>query len=179
MIALMRYVCYTAYNTKERIDNIENHLKQILPDLIVLKSEGEVNIQNACNNCAKALELIAPTGGMLLEDDIRLPDNFVEVSNRIIEEHKNEIVSFYRYKCMKMAQSGYARFAGNQCVYFPQDICKDLADMVRNFTYFKQYNEAFIHYLRLHPRRVWFVQPNIIEHLDFTSTIGNPYQMTH
>lgn len=68
---------------------------------------------------------------VLLEDDVILCKNFKEEIEKVINEHKDEIINFFTFPIKYFVSKKNRHFNYNQCTYYPKGISKKIYDCIR------------------------------------------------
>lgn len=126
-------------------------------------------------------------GVVMMEDDIKLSEDFERHFDRVMKEHSGDIVQFFEYALAKKPPQRGWQAGGNfyscVCYYMPSAFSRVLADD-RNVSDFKAWYakrgekwtypiDTYIQYvLRKSGMIYWREIPYIVQHLDFKSMMG-------
>jgi len=168
----------------EREENVRK-LSALIPDLKVIPAD-----RSKCDLFTVYLDSLDATGYdgiVMIEDDIKLCDGFMEKIMKVLEQHKGEVVQFFTRALSKNLSCGYKQggtFSSTVCNYYPASFCKMLQDeeYIRYFkeVYYPTKHEpwtypidtyiAFV--LGYNRMRHWLELPFLVQHLALKSTLG-------
>lgn len=170
---------------EERRQNVEL-LKQQIPDLICVEAD-----RSKCDLFTVYLSLLdceGYDGLVMIEDDVKLCNGFLEKIAEKISEHSTDVIQFFTRALSKRLTRGYKRggeFSSTVCNYYPASFCK----MLQNEEYIKYFKEeyypkrnepwtypidtyiAFV--LGYNKMQHWLELPFLVQHLALKSTLGN------
>lgn len=170
---------------EERRKNVEI-LKSQIPDLIVIEAD-----RSKCDLFTVYLESLNPDdcdGIVMIEDDIKLCDGFMDRITEAIRAHKTDVIQFFTRALSKNLSRGYKNggdFSSTVCNYYPASFCKLLQD-TGYIQYFKEVYYPTKHEPWTYPidtyiafvlgynkMRHWLELPFFVQHLSLKSTLGN------
>lgn len=173
-----------------------NEARRINVDKMKESIEGlQVVVANKTDVFDKHIKLFAEgtkhDGIVILEDDVQLCIDFKNKCENLISKHKTEVVSMFESALSKtQLHSEYrsgARFAWNQCNYYPKEVCCLLSDEDQ-LPKFKKYFYEKLHepwnypidryiafVLGKNKIRYWMEVPFLVQHLPLKSNFkGRP-----
>lgn len=170
---------------EERRKNVEI-LKSQIPDLIIIEAD-----RSKCDLFTVYLESLNPDdcdGIVMIEDDIKLCDGFMDRITEAIQAHKTDVIQFFTRALSKNLSRGYKNggdFSSTVCNYYPASFCKLLQD-AGYIQYFKEVYYPTKHEPWTYPidtyiafvlgynkMRHWLELPFFVQHLSLKSTLGN------
>lgn len=170
---------------EERRKNVEI-LKLQIPDLIVIEAD-----RSKCDLFTVYLDSLNPDdcdGIVMIEDDIKLCDGFIDKITEAIQAHKTDVIQFFTRALSKNLSRGYKNggdFSSTVCNYYPASFCKLLQD-TGYIQYFKEVYYPTKHEPWTYPidtyiafvlgynkMRHWLELPFFVQHLSLKSTLGN------
>lgn len=185
----LMYAVLCSEGNVERTLNVKK-LKEVIPELIIIFSNKENVFQNHLSLFKKCDESDCD-GIIILEDDVKLCNNFKKRVESLCALHKDEVVSMFESAMarreLKSEYRAGNKFAWNQCNYYPKSVCKLLADenMLEPFKewFFTKLNEpwnypidryiAFV--LGHYNLKYWMEVPFLVQHLAIKSNFkGRP-----
>lgn len=169
---------------EERRQNVEK-LKEQIPNLLAVEAD-----RSKCDLFTVYLDLLDSKGYdgiVMLEDDIKLCQDFMPKILGAIEAHKTDVIQFFTRALSKNLSRGYKSggdFSSTVCNYYPASFCKLLQDegYIQYFkdVYYPKKHEpwtypidtyiAFV--LGYNRMKHWLELPFFVQHLDFKSTLG-------
>lgn len=168
----------------QRRENVEI-MKSQIPNLVIkdCQKPGLFEQAVACWQLEEEYD-----GIVILEDDVKLCENFQERIMKAIEKRPDESISFFESACSKKPlHSEYragSRFAWMQCRYYPAKIAKILCKK-EEYEYFmenwKKYTSVWSYPIdtyasvvfRRHKLKYYMQLPFLVQHLPFPSAVGN------
>ena len=163
---------YYVRTTLER--KLDETYSQIEYDLLIDKEHKPVE------SFIKQLELISEENSVLLEDDLILCKNFKQKIEEIINQFPDKIINFFTFPKMYFQTRESKKFLWNQCTYYPKNISKQIALVMKKIKKQKDEIGESLQYdvlesLALEELGMTHIQyrPCIIQHLDGKSLIGN------
>lgn len=173
----MRFLVRTVPDAPDRAANVQR-MRMQLPDLEVLVDYE----RNAYRSYQRACELIADTGGVLLEDDAMLCADFCTRVAAVIEQvGVDQVINFFeRPKSYFPAGFvGGSNFMWTQCVYLPAGFAGRIFDYYDQFHTDRPQRASGMAYdlligfaLVREKRRYYRHRPCLVQHLPFQSVIG-------
>lgn len=173
----MRYVVRTVAWMPERVKNVDC-MRQGIPHLEIITDhvgDGYASFFDACL-------LLNDTGGVLLEDDVKLCRHFTERLETIVQDkgHHHVINFFERPKVnLDTRLVGGSQFLWMQCVYLPPGLpakCIEYHDefkATRRDKWTGMATDLLIAYTLTKERmKYWRIRPTLVQHLPFDSAIG-------
>ena len=112
---------------------------------------------------------------VILEDDLLLCKDFKNRIEKVISEHKDEIINFFYYPKTYFKSKVSSHFMWNQCVYYPNRLLKELAVEMRK-CYEKEplrpHDE--VENIALNNLKItnYIYRPCLVQHLDYKSLIS-------
>lgn len=165
----MKYYIRTTLERK-----LDETYSQIEYDLLIDKEHKPVE------SFIKQLEFISEENAVLLEDDLILCKNFKQKIEEIINQFPDRIINFFTFPKIYFQTRESKKFLWNQCTYYPKNIGKQIALVMKKIK--KQKDEIgknlqydVLESLALEELGMTHIQyrPCIIQHLDGKSLIGN------
>jgi len=163
---------YYVRTTLER--KLDETYSQIEYDLLIDKEHKPVE------SFIKQLELISEENSVLLEDDLILCKNFKQKIEEIINQFPDKIINFFTFPDRFFKTQESQKFLWNQCTYYPKNISKQIALVMKKIKKQKDEIGESLQYdvledLALKELDMTHIQyrPCIIQHLDGKSLIGN------
>lgn len=162
---------------QERKDNVEV-LKTALSNNVYVYTGGT----NACINWINILKVYKNDSLLLLEDDIRLCNDFLTNVNNAINQYPNYVLNFHYNEGNTVTKPvNTLRYTWNQCVYFPKEIVSKLIepseDFLKHYTYYVNKNDYAMQIRHaLHKagiKQFYAIEPKLVKSLNFVSTISN------
>ena len=169
---------------KERIENVKLLSSQI-PNLRVIPAD-----RAKCDLFTVYLDSLKPDaydGIVMIEDDIKLCEGFMEKITKVIEEKNADVIQFFTRALSKNLTRGYksgGTFSSTVCNYYPASFCKVLRDDAY-IKYFKEVYyptkkepwtypiDTYIAFVLGHNHmRHWLELPFLVQHLALKSTLG-------
>ena len=163
---------YYVRTTLER--KLDETYSQIEYELLIDKEHKPVD------SFIKQLEIISEEDSVLLEDDLILCKNFKERIESVIKQFPDKIINFFTFPARYFKTGESQNFLFNQCTYYPKNISKQIALVMKKIK--KQKDEIgenlqydVLENLALEELGMMHIQyrPCIIQHLDGKSLIGN------
>lgn len=142
--------------------------------------------ENPCMNFVEILKLNKGKDLLLLEDDVRLCNNFVSKLYTALNKFPNQVINFHYNYGDTLQQLPVKHYGFNQCVFFPAKIAENMikpcTDFIKHYLYFvknKDYSVQ-IKYGLMHSGAETFIayEPKLVEHLNLGSAIGNKHSPT-
>lgn len=174
----MRYMVRTVDWSLERKDNVAI-MKATIPQLEIVmdrKHDGYASLFLAC-------KLLGDTGGVLMEDDIKLCKNFTKrIEEKVVELGNQYVINFFERPKVKFETelAPGSQFFWQQCVYFPPMIMHSFEKWFNQFKIDKpemvggMATDRLIGYaLGKEKVKYWRVNPRYVQHLDFKSVINS------
>lgn len=175
-----------SYNNapEERIIN-----REIIKEALGGNAHIYIGTSDTCNNFIDILTKYDNDDLLLLEDDIRVCNNFISLVSDAIDEYEDEVINFH----YNIHNSGYTseisinKYQFNQCVFFPKRIVKKMRNYCKEFykiyPYYvrKKIYEMEIRYAlsKLHVESFIAYEPELVKCLGFESMIGTSPITTH
>ena len=163
---------YYVRTTLER--KLDETYSQIEYDLLIDKEHKPVE------SFIKQLEIISEENSVLLEDDLILCKNFKQKIEEIINQFPDKIINFFTFPQVYFQTREFKKFLWNQCTYYPKNISKQIALVMKKIKKQKDEIGESLQYdvlenLALEELRITHIQyrPCIIQHLDGKSLVGN------
>ena len=100
---------------------IDQSFSQIEYELLIDKEHKPID------SFIKQLKIIDDYDAVLLEDDVILCKNFQEEVEKVIEEHRDEVINFYTRPSAFFSSHFCQYFVYNQCTYYPKGSAKKIA----------------------------------------------------
>lgn len=173
----MRYVVRTVPDSPER-EQVVTRLRERLPGLQVLVDHD----RDAYASFRRACEMVADTGGILLEDDVELCSDFLEQTRAVFAQvgFLHVINFFERPKSLFPAGFvGGSSFMWTQCTYLPPGFAGRIFDYYDEFHRERPKKAAGMAYdlllsyaLVRERRRYYRHRPCLVQHLPLPSVIG-------
>jgi GR25 family glycosyltransferase involved in LPS biosynthesis len=126
---------------------------------------------------------INETGGVVLEDDVKLCKNFKSRLESIVgEKGRNEVISFFERpkKKLQTAYVGGSNFLWMQCIYLPPLLPKKIIAYHDEFKtnrpdqWTGMATDMLIAYTLVQEKiKYWRIRPTLVQHLPFDSVIGS------
>ncbi len=179
----IKYIIMVADN-QERLANVKIIQKEI-PNLCVYTGDND-NVFNKYINCLKIESKY--DGVVVLEDDIKLCENFYDKINLIIKSNPLDVISFFEKpnskKELKTSYCNGYEFLFNQCNYYPKHIC----ELFLNDNYINEFKKSYFiknkvwiapidlymaFVLDKHNLKYLMNVPFLVQHLPFKSMLGN------
>ncbi len=161
-------------------------LKEAIPELELVSVDKEKE-----DLFSRHLEILKTDssydGILMMEDDIKLCNGFLDKANDVISKYKTDVIQFFERALSKNLVGGWqagGNFYSNVCTYFPTSIANMLSrnDFVEYFKndIFPKKNEPWTYpmdtyiawFLGYNNMRYWRELPFLVQHLDFKSTLG-------
>lgn len=165
----MRYYVRTTLERK-----LDKTYSQIEYDLLIDREHKPVE------SFIKQLEIISEENSVLLEDDLILCKNFKQRIEEIINQFPDKIINFFTSPLAYFRTQESKKFLWNQCTYYPKDISKQIALVMKKIKKQKDEIGESLQYdvledLALEELGMTHIQyrPCIIQHLDGKSLVGN------
>lgn len=173
----MNIVIHTYSDAPEERRNNAEIIKTALGDNAYIYVGGT----NTCENWVNILKEYSTESLLLLEDDIRLGDNFLDRIQEYINLYPNFVLNLYFNSGNTETKLFPAtRYVWNQCVYFPKDLVPKLIkpseEFIKSYPYFVRKNDYAIqirHALCKNNADFYAVEPKLVTTLGYTSTIGS------
>lgn len=166
------FMKYYVRTTLER--KLDETYSQIEYELLIDKEHKPVD------SFIKQLEIISEEDSVLLEDDLILCKNFKERIESVIEQFSDKIINFFTFPRAYFQTREFKKFLWNQCTYYPKNISKQIALVMKKIKKQKDEIGESLQYdalenLALEELGMTHIQyrPCIIQHLDGKSLIGN------
>ncbi len=163
---------YYVRTTLER--KLDETYSQIEYDLLIDKEHKPVE------SFIKQLEIISEENSVLLEDDLILCKNFKQRIEEIINQFPDKIINFFTFPKIYFQTREFKKFLWNQCTYYPKNISKQIALVMKKIKKQKEEIGKSLQYdvlesLALEELGITHIQyrPCLIQHLDGKSLIGN------
>lgn len=128
------------------------------------------------DNFIDCLYQLNDEGGVLLEDDLVLCNNFKEEIERVIESRPNRIINFFQSPRIYREIEDSYNIAWNQCTYYPKGIGKQIANLM--VTLPRTYGTSKKRYSVLEKKaltqldiKVLQYKPHLVQHLNPKSMI--------
>ena len=180
----MIYIVRTVSWKPERRENVEV-LKSQIPQLTVLTDTEEQNDESGWKTFFDAMRMLNSGGGVLLEDDIQLCENFIERIESVIAQRPDDLINFFEKPKVERLVTKYvggSNFSWNQCTYYPKDLPIEFLNEYETFKndkpkmhYGMAYDCLMAHTLAKIGRKYWMVRPCMVQHLPMQSAInGRP-----
>lgn len=174
----MRYVVRVVAWKPERLENVEVMRSQIphLETVIDSVGDGYATFFRAC-------ELIAETGGVMLEDDAILCRDFRARCESTIDQHGSgmEVINFFEKPKVNVPKAflGGSNFISTVCTYFPPGLAGKFEmyhDEFKSARYSEwtgmAYDNLIKYTLVKEKRKYWRIRPTLVQHHNFESSIG-------
>lgn len=157
--------------TEERA--LDESFSQIKYELLIDKEHKPID------SFIKQLKMIDDYDAVLLEDDVILCKEFKRAIEKVIEEHKDEVINFYT-KPSAFFSSHYSQyFVYNQCTYYPKGSAKKIAVQMekewnkeKSITDYDVLENKAIHSLNMY---LFNYRPCLVQHKDGYSLIGGRF----
>ena len=171
----MKVVVRTVDFCETRNKNVEI-LKKEIPQLEVVVDHEK----DGYKSFLKACKILNDTGGILLEDDVLLCENFLEKIENIVQE-KDTVYNFFEKPktYFKTSKVGGSNFLWMQCVYIPPKFGEKCINLYEEFKLNKpkkwqgMATDCLIAYvLTKYKMKYWRIRPCLVQHLPFKSVIG-------
>jgi len=174
----MRYAVRTVAWSPERQANVAI-LKRQLPELEVFTDtigDGYALFFEVCH-------AINETGGVVLEDDVQLCQNFkARLESVVADKGANQVISFFERPKVAF-ETGYvggSNFFWMQCVYLPTGLPEKIIGYHDQFKaerpkeWAGMATDRLIAYALVKERlKYWRIRPTLVQHLPLPSVIGN------
>jgi len=140
--------------------------------------------QNAMHTFQLLLERVVMNGDgafMILQDDVRLAENWGERVRAVLSERGNGVVQFFSMNpnepLLGSRYAAGATFIGNLCVYLPAGYASQLLQYIPTFLerypQFKTADDFVIRYfLRGRREEFWIQSPSLAQHEPWVSAIN-------
>lgn len=162
---------------QERKDNV-----QVLKTALSGNAHIYVGGTSACTNWVNILETYKNDSLLLLEDDVRLCNDFLTKVEDTITAYPGLVLNFHFNENQgKTSKIPSKRYAWNQCVYFPKEVVANLIepskDFIKHYSYFVKKNDYAIQIrhalLKSNNKEFMTIEPKLVKSLGFSSTIGD------
>ena len=154
--------------TGERI--LDESFSQIEYELLIDKEHKPID------SFISQLKQISNYDAVLLEDDVILCKNFKEEIEKVINEHKNDIINFYTRPSSFFSSHYSQYFVYNQCTYYPKGISQKLAiqmekelNLAKSIRDYDVLENRAIHSLKMY---LFNYRPCLVQHRDAHSLIN-------
>jgi hypothetical protein len=173
----MRYMVRTVSWLPERADNVEVIRRSIpnLESVVDCVGDGYASFFEACRR-------LNDTGGVMLEDDVLLCQNFTERLERIVSgKGRNSVINFFERPKVKLetALVGGSQFLWAQCVYLPPGFPNKCIEYYEEFRETRPLQwqgmatDVLTAFTLVKERmKYWRIRPTLVQHLPFQSAIG-------
>ncbi len=158
---------------ENRRENIELLNRQISGSEVFIDKNGDALLA-----FIEVLKTCKDDACLLFEDDIVLCENFDFKADKIIQDNRNQVITFFsmRKDDLKIGTRFItgSRFCMNQCVYLPAFFAKKIVDFYyRDFQYlnFSGQDTMIALYLKKNKLKYLNVVPNLVNHLPVVSEI--------
>lgn len=129
------------------------------------------------------LEIISEYDAVLLEDDVKLCENFKDKIEQVIMQNPHTVINFFSKPYRYISTHINTEFVFNQCTYYPKGVAKQIATKMRElragrYHMLKQYDdlESMAMLSLCIPHLIY--RPCLVQHKDTASLIGNGYNKT-
>lgn len=152
-------------------------IKEQIPNLIIVRDKT----RNAMDTFLDALEAAGEDAAVHLEDDIILTNNFKKKIERVIADHKNEVVQFFsrRKKDLEVG-SRYepgSSFIYGQCFYLPDGYSKMIREYYPSWERKEEHPTGLDYmvadFLKSRKERYFLHVPSLVDHRAVTSLIDS------
>ena len=152
---------------------LDESFSQIEYELLIDKEHKPID------SFIKQLKIIDDYDAVLLEDDVILCNGFKEEVEKVIEEHKDEVINFYTKPSAFFSSHFCQHFVYNQCTYYPRGSAKKIAiQMEKEWNADKSIKDydvlenKAIHSLNIY---LFNYRPCLVQHKDGYSLIGSRF----
>lgn len=168
----------------EREENVKILASQIPGLQIIPADRSQCDLFTVYLN---SLDAIGYDGIVMIEDDVKLCNGFMDKITRVIEQHKGDVVQFFTRALSKNLTGGWKQggtFSSTVCNYYPASFCRVLQD-AENIKYFKEVYyptkhepwtypiDTYIAFVLGYNRmKHWLELPFLVQHLALKSTLG-------
>ncbi len=159
---------YFVRTTGERA--LDESFSQIEYELLIDKEHKPID------SFINQLKQINDYDSIFLEDDVILCKNFKEEIEKVVKEHKNEIINFYTKPTVFFSSHYSQHFVYNQCTYYPKGSSKKIAiqmenewDLAKSITDYDVLENRAIHSLKMY---LFSYRPCLVQHKDIHSLIN-------
>lgn len=169
---------------EERVNN-----REAIKEALGGNAHIYIGTSDTCNNFIDILTKYGNDDLLLIEDDVRVCNNFISLVSDAIDEYEDEVINFHYniHDSASTSEIPINKYQGNPCVFFPKRIVKKMKNYCEEFykiyPYFvrKKIYEMEIKYAlsKLHIESFIAYEPELVKCLGFESTIGTPPITTH
>ena len=166
-------------------EHLAKNIESQIPDVIInyddYKDSGKFT-STAYFNYVRAINYLQGTGGIIMEDDVVLTQNFVKKAQNALKEHPDQIIQFFSMR-KKDIEIGTRKERGSnylmaQCTYFPAEVLKEILDyeptFYENTKHTHSPNDVLVADALKHNKRDYVVYvPNLVDHMEERSMISS------
>lgn len=175
-----------SYNNapNERVNN-----REAIKEALGGNAHIYIGTNDTCNNFIDILTKYSNDDLLLLEDDVRVCNNFISLVSNAIDEYEGEVINFHHndHDSGSTSEIPVNKYQFNQCVFFPKRVVKKMKNYCEEFyiiyPYYvrKKIYEMEIRYAlsKSHVESFIAYEPELVKCLGFESTIGTPLITTH
>ena len=157
--------------TGERV--LDESFSQIKYELLIDKEHKPID------SFIKQLKVIDDYDAVLLEDDVILCKGFKMEIEKVVEEHKNEVINFYTRPSAFFSSHFCQHFVYNQCTYYPKGSARKIAVQIekewnadKSIKDYDVLENKAIHSLGMY---IFNYRPCLVQHKDGYSLIGGRF----
>lgn len=127
-------------------------------------------IHCALDTFHRALEMAGDDPVIIMEDDIQITQNFVDKSEAVIAEHRDELIQFFsmRKADLDIGSRYDNNYLMNQCFYLPSGHAKKIREFSLGWEEHKNHragtDSAVCAFLKSRKEKYWIHCPSLVNH---------------